>query len=281
MTPWPLRVTRGIVLASLVFFATSASAALPEYRLGPHDVIEILVWGQPDLSGKYTLRTDGAFEFPLIGDVKVSGLTVAEVEAHLRKRLGEGFLTSPQVSAKVLEFKSQQVFVSGEVGRQGAVQLTGTLTLLEALFQAGGAASTAGGEVVVLRRSANAGAEPSNGPLVAGQPGVEELARVALDELQAGRAKENIVLHDGDTIFIPKGGVVYLVGEVLKPGALPFERGLTVMQAVSAAGGATDHGAPGKARVTRMVNGQRQEVKAKLTDLLLPGDIVRIPSRWF
>jgi polysaccharide export outer membrane protein len=279
MTSWPLRVTRGIVLASLLFLAATASAAPPEYRLGPHDVIEVLVWGQPDLSGKYTVRTDGAFEFPLIGDVKGGGLTVAEIEANLRKRLGEGFLTSPQVTAKVIEFKSQQVFVSGEVGRQGAVPLSGTLTLLEALFQAGGAANTAGGEVVVLRRTGNA--EPVNGPLVAGQPGVEELARVALDELQAGRARENIVLHDGDTIFIPKGGVVYLVGEVLKPGALAFERGLTVMQAVSAAGGATDHGAPGKARITRMVAGQRREMKAKPTDLLQPGDIVRVPSRWF
>lgn len=296
MTPWPLRVTRGIVLAGVLLIATIAAQAAsspsspsspstPEYRVGPRDVIEVLVWGQPDLSGRYTLRTDGAFEFPLVGDVKVAGLTVAEVEAHLRKLLGDGFLASPQVSAKVVEFKSQQVFVSGEVTRQGAVQLTGTLTLMEALFQAGGAATTAGGEVIVLRR-ANTEASGSDtaaatGPLVAGQPGVQEFARVALDELQSGRAKDNITLHDGDTIFLPKGGVVYLIGEVLKPGTMPFERGLTVMQAISAAGGVTDRGAEGKSRITRIVNGQRQELKAKPTDLLQPGDIVKVPSRWF
>jgi polysaccharide export outer membrane protein len=181
----------------------------------------------------------------------------------------------------VLEFKSQQVFVSGEVARQGAVQLTGTLTLMEALFQAGGASPTAGGEVVVLRRATAGTAAPITGPLVAGQPGVQEFARVALDELQSGRAKDNITLSDGDTIFLPKGGVVYLVGEVLKPGTLPFERGLTVMQAISAAGGTTDRGAAGKARITRLVNGERQEMKTKPTDLLQPGDILKVPSRWF
>jgi polysaccharide export outer membrane protein len=262
----------------LVTLGGSLHAAAPdEYRIGPRDVVEVLVWGQPELSGKYTLRSDGAFEFPLVGDVKVAGLTASEVEARLRQLLGDGFLTSPQVTAKVIEFNSQRVFVVGEVGKGGEVKLTGSLTLLEALSQAGGVEQTAGTDVVVLRQS---GESQSTGPLAVGQPGVQELARVSLDDLQAGRAKDNVVLNDGDTIFVPKAEVVYVTGEVLKPGPLTYEHGLTVLEAISLAGGTTKLGS-NKARIIRIVDGQQKELKTKLTDLLQPGDIVRVPTRLF
>jgi polysaccharide biosynthesis/export protein len=266
-------------VCAILLTGSVAAAAPDEYRIGPRDVIEVIVWGQSELSGKYTLRTDGAFEFPLIGDVKAAGLTVGELESRLRDMLGNGYLNSPKLSAKVFEYNSQRIFVVGEVGKGGDVKLTGTLTLLEALSSAGGVAKTAGPEVLVLRRAEGAGG--ATGPLVAGQPGVQELARVSLDDMQAGKVKENVVLKDGDTIFVPKAQLVYVTGEVIAPGSITFVRDLTVIQAISLAGGTTKLGSDKKAKIVRIVDGEKKELKAKLTDVLQPGDIVKVPTRMF
>jgi polysaccharide export outer membrane protein len=277
-----VRASMGLLLLGMIagaFPGSIAVAAADEYRIGPRDVIEVVVWGQPELSGKYTLRGDGAFEFPLIGDVKVAGLTAAEVETRLRDMLGNGYINSPKLSAKVIEYNSQRVFVVGEVGKGGEVKLTGALTLLEALSQAGGVEKTAGPEVVVLRRPENSG--PANGPLVAGQAGVTELARISLDDMQTGKAKDNVALKDGDTIFVPKAQQVYVTGEVVAPGALTYVRDLTVIQAISLAGGTTKLGSDKKARIVRIIDGEKKELKAKLTDVLQPGDIVKVPTRMF
>jgi polysaccharide export outer membrane protein len=262
----------GVVLRPLV-------AVADDYRIGPRDVLEIVVVGETELTGKYTVRSDGSFEFPLVGTVKAAGLTAAEVETQLRKMLGDGYLRNPQVTAKVLEFESQRVFVGGEVRKPGNVQLTGALTLLEALTQVGGVDRTAGTEVIVLRRTdPNA---TSGGPAVAGQAGVTEVARVSLDDLQAGIAKDNVDLRNGDTIYVPKGGTVYVKGAVKNPGAIPFQHGLTVMDAINAAGGETKEAKQDHASIERVVDGQKTRLKTKPTDLLKAGDTVVVPTRWF
>jgi polysaccharide export outer membrane protein len=266
-------------LLLLILLSVAAPASADDYRVGPRDVIEIVVVGETDLTGKYTVRTDGSFEFPLVGTVKVAGLTAAEVESRLRQLLGDGYLRNPQVSAKVLDFESQRVFVGGDVGKPGHVQLTGPLTLLEVLTQAGGVERTAGDEVVVLRQSDQHGA--ITGPVVAGQPGVQEIARVSLDDLQSGRAKDNVVLKNGDTIFVPKAGFIYVKGAVKNPGPFQFQRGFTVMEAINAAGGETKEGKPGAAEIERIVDGQRKTLKTKPTDPLKAGDTVIVPTRWF
>jgi polysaccharide biosynthesis/export protein len=266
-----------LIVAALAML--SAVVWADDYRVGPRDVLEIVVVGETDLTGKYTVRTDGSFEFPLVGTVKAAGLTAGEIEAQLRKLLSEGYLRNPQVSAKVLEFESQRIFVGGEVRKPGNVQLTGALTLLEALTQAGGVERTAGTDVVVLRRTALAAADA--GPVVAGQPGVKEVARVSLDDLQAGSARDNVALQNGDTIFVPKGGFIWVKGAVKTPGALPYQRGLTVMEAINTAGGETREGKAEKATIIRVVDGQTTTLKTKPTDVLQPGDTVLVPSRWF
>jgi polysaccharide biosynthesis/export protein len=273
-----IRLALSSLLSVFLLVPDGAVASADEYRLGGRDVVEVSVFGQPDLSGKYALRPDGAVAFPLIGEVKAAGLTAGELETQLRDKLADGFLTNPQVTVKLLEFNSQRVFVMGEVGTPGPLSLNGPLTLLEALSRAGGLTKTAGSELVVLRSDKPM---PAIGPLLPGQTGVHEVTRIGLDDLEAGLVHDNLVLNDGDTVFAPKAGVVVVTGEVITPGPIAHARNLTVLQAISLAGGTTKVGSDKRARIVRIVDGQKKEIKAKLSDLLQPGDIVRVPPRMF
>lgn len=255
-----------------------ASAGPADYKLGPGDVIEVVVFGEAELSRKYTVRPDGGFEFPLVGAVKAAGMTARDVEQHLHDKLAEGFLNNPQVTVKVLEFNSQQVYVIGEVTTAGPVPMTRRLTVLEALSRAGGVTKNAASYVAVLRLD-TPGVEGA--PVMPGQSGVREIGIVSLEDRGAGPSTDNITLTSGDTVFVPKAGVVVVTGEVITPGAVPHTRNLTVLEAISLAGGTTKSGSDRRARIIRIVDGQKQEIKAKLTDVLVPGDIVRVPSRLF
>jgi polysaccharide export outer membrane protein len=250
-----------------------------DYRVGPRDQLEITVFGHADLSGSYTVSADGSISFPLIGELPVAGRTPRDIEGAIAQRLAEGFLKNPQVSVRVAEFRSQRVFVMGEVGQPGPVALTGSLTLLEAVAKAGGLSKTAGTELIVLRR--NDPADTAAGPLLLGQAGAREIARVGLAELQSGRIKENIALQDGDTILVPTAEPVFVLGQVKTPGMIPYTRDLTVFKALSLAGGATDLASTRRIRIIRIVGGEKKEIPAKLTDVLQPGDTLMVPTRWF
>jgi polysaccharide export outer membrane protein len=281
---WSRREIARAVIVGIGLFALacawSSSLRADDYRIGPRDVLEVVVVGETDLTGKYTVRADGSCEFPLVGTVKVAGLTAAEIEARLKQLLADGYLRNPQVSAKVADFESQRIFVAGDVGKPGELPLTGNLTLLEALMKAGGPSTTAGSEIVVLRRSGPA-ATSASGPLMAGQPGVAEIAKVVLEDLQAGRAKDNVVLKDGDTVFLPPAGVIHVTGFVRNPGTLPYKRGMTVMEVINAAGGVTTEGSRKGAQIERAMNGTIERRKADLTERLQPGDTVDVPKRWW
>ena len=108
-----------------------APSPVQEYRIGAKDVLKVTVWGHEDLSRQVVVTADGTFQFPLIGDVKVAGLTPSAVETLLRDLLGKDYLVNPQVSVSVQEFRSQRVFVLGEVEKPGAaLPLTGQAFLL-------------------------------------------------------------------------------------------------------------------------------------------------------
>jgi polysaccharide biosynthesis/export protein len=179
----------------------------------------------------------------------------------------------------VADFRSQRVFVVGAVTRPGAVPLTGRLTLLEALDAVGGAATNAGTEISVLRAASPAA--DLNGPLLSGQQGVSEVSRVGLLELQDGRVRENVALQNGDTIVVPKGQEVYILGQIKKPGAIDFTQNMTVFRALSLSGGVTEVGSSNGVRIIRIIDGKKTEIKAKPTDVLKPGDTIVVPTRWF
>jgi polysaccharide export outer membrane protein len=108
-----------------------------------------------------------------------------------------------------------------------------------------------------------------------------EVLRVDLAELQAGNMTLNVQLLDGDTVNVPKALSVFVTGQVKASGAYAVERGTTVLQALSLAGGVTDRGAEGRVRILRTVDGKKTEIRARLTDVVVPGDTIVVPERFF
>jgi polysaccharide export outer membrane protein len=247
-----------------------------DYVIGPQDVLTIQVFDQADLGGKYTVEADGTFSFPLIGRVMAGGLTLRTFEGELRNRLADGYFRNPQVAVAVEQYRSQRVFVMGEVRAPGPVALTGGMTLIEALARAGSTQPTASGEVAVVRAQ-----HGSKGPLLPDQDAATEVFRASIRELESGVLSRNIELHDGDTIFVPRAETAYVFGQVRNPGGYPVQKATTVLQALSLAGGVTENGAMNRIKVVRIVGSDKKEVKVRLTDIVQAGDTIIVPERYF
>ncbi len=266
-------------LCALGLLATGVpSFAQTEYRVGPQDILTVVLSNDKALSGPYRVDADGTFNFPLVGKVKAAGMTIPAIEVELRSRLTEGFFKDPQVAITVEEYRSQRIFVIGQVGKPGGYPLTGETTLLEALAQAGPVSEDAGDEIVIVRpRQGHRAA----GPVLPDNSDVEHVERVDLQQLQSGALFQGNTLRSGDTLFVPRAGTVYVFGQVRTPGSYPARKGTTVLQALSLAGGLTDRGAANRVRIMRTVNGKKQEIKVALTDLVIPGDTIIVRERLF
>ena len=268
-------VCLGMLVLSIPQVALSQSAG--DYVIGPQDVLSIAVFDQADLGGKYTVELDGSFTFPLVGRVRAGGLTIRNFEGELKKALADGFFKNPQVTVSIEQYRSQRVFVTGEVRGPGAYPLTGDMTLIEALAKAGSTTPNASEEVVVVR-----GAKGVEGPAALDTPGAKEIFRFNLKDLQSGAAAvRNIDLRDGDTIYVARAELVYVFGQVKNPAAYPIKTDTTVLQALSLAGGVTPNGAMNRTKIIRIINGFEREVNVKLTDIVQPGDTIMVPERYF
>jgi polysaccharide export outer membrane protein len=275
-----LRSCTRLALAAAVVVALAGAqlfAQITNYIVGPQDVLLITVFDQQDLGGKYTVDADGSVSFPLIGRLKAGGLSLQQVEGALRKALADGFFKNPQVSVSVEQYRSQRVFVVGEVRAPGTYQLSGDMTLIEALARAGSTTQDAAGEAMIVRSKTAA----VDGPLLPDQDRSAEVVHVDIKELQSGRLSQNAMLRDGDTIFIPRAELIYVFGQVRNPGAYALQKGTTVLQALSLAGGVTDRGATGRIRIARVVGGKKTEIRTKTEDVVEPGDTIIVPERFF
>src|ERR1700736_114955 len=135
-----------VLAAPSVLFAQSG-----DYTIGARDVLAVTLWSQMDLSGKYTVAADGTLTFPLIGAVKIEGLSPQQAEAALRNRLKDGFFNDPQLSVSVEDYRSQRIFVIGQVRQPGSYSLSGSMTVLEALARAGSTTADASPEALIVR----------------------------------------------------------------------------------------------------------------------------------
>ncbi len=258
-------------------------SAQTDYVVGRQDVLTITVFGEPELSGRYTVDQDGTFTYPQLGRVKAGGVTLRALEQELKKQLGDGYLKNPQVAVAIETYRSQRILVMGEVRAPGEYQLTGDMTLLAALAKAGSPTPAAGQHVLVVRAPRRSEAAPLPArPLVPLEDGPDpSVIRVSLADLQAGTPSLNLLLQDGDTVNVPRALQVFVSGQVRSPGAYAVERGTTVLQITAVAGGLTDRGSDGRIRILRMVDGKQSELRAKLSDPVEPGDTIVVQERFF
>jgi polysaccharide export outer membrane protein len=269
-----------VALRALAFVLCGICASAQstgDYVIGPQDVLNITVFDQADLGGKYTVELDGSFTFPLVGRIQAGGLTIRQFESELKTKLTDGYFKNPQITVGIEQYRSQRVFVTGEVRNPGAYALTGDMTLIEALAKAGSTTDKGSDEVVVVR-----GGRGVDQAITPDAAGARDVVRVNLKDLQSGgAANKNVDLRDGDTIYIARAELAYVFGQVKNPGSYPIQSDTTVLQALSLAGGVTPQGAMNRTRIMRIVSGENREVKVKLTDVVQPGDTIMVPERFF
>ena len=250
-----------------------ANAAASEYLVGPQDVLNIIVYGEPaPLSGRFRVDNDGSFPYQYLDRVKADGLTVSAIEDVLEKALGDGYIRNPQVSVEVVEYRSQNVYVQGQVRSPGKYPLPANASLMDALFLAGSTTPDAGNWLEIF----HPGAAP--GPNTAGVDARPADIRVRLTDVQSGKA-QLVRIKDGDTIFVPRAQRIYVTGQVRNPGPYAYDDDMTIFTAISLAGGITEKGSNSRITVTRLVKGQRREIDARQEDLLKPGDQVTVKPR--
>ena len=267
------------ILLPLLLVLQSANPALAaEYIVGPQDRLAITVFDEPTLTKTVTVDADGSFDFPLIGRVTAGGMSVRQIAADLKKRLGppNGFLVNPQVNIEVETYRSQVVYVNGQVRIPGAVPLKGAMTIMDVLAQAGSPTADAGSYVEVYRKPIGQAASGPVDPSKAPAPPL----RVAMEDLRSGRA-QTILLSDGDTLNVPKAQTFIVNGFVRTPNTYVLDGEITVQKALAMAGGVTERGAQSRTKIQRMVNGQLVEIRAKMTDLVQPNDTLVVPQRFF
>jgi polysaccharide export outer membrane protein len=247
---------------------------IANYIVGPQDVLTVTVFNEPQLSGRFRVENDGQFSYPFIGRIKAGGATLREIGELIRLKLADGYIRDPQVTVEVEQFRSQNVFVMGEVRTPGKYTLTGAVTLIEALAQAGSTTSAAGNEILILHPK-----ETTKGAPTLPDDGDADIVRVNLRNIEGGKLSQNVAIRDGDTIFVPKAERFYVIGLVRNPGSFVLEPNMTVLQAISLAGGVSDRGSDRRIRIIRIVDNKKKEFDAKPTDPVHAGDTVVVRQR--
>jgi polysaccharide export outer membrane protein len=167
--------------------ATTSLAATSQLALGPADVIRINVWKNADLTQTVTIGPDGFVSLPLLGDVHVAGMTANDLAQDLKSKL-RSYVVNAQVTVSVVDIRSRQVYVTGQVGRPGGYPLIAPISVLQLLAQAGGLNTFANRkEIVILRGSGS---------------NVQRL-KFNYNNAVHGDAKQNISLQPGDTVIVP------------------------------------------------------------------------------
>jgi len=265
------------------------SAAVPglaqeDYRLGPEDEIEIRVWSHDDLTRKVRVGLNGTISFPFVGELRAQGLTVLELQHELERRLGPKYIIDPHVSIAVTEYKSQKFFVVGNVNKPGTYPLTKPIRVVEAISVAGGLAtgtgekSGSGGAVAIIVRAKPG--EKADQPRLPDQTPAGEKVRVSISAALAGDSRHNLQIKNGDTVYVP-ALFYYVQGQVKNAGRFPYEEHMTVLMAVTTAGGFSDKASQRRLTITREKDGKKQEVKVNLDDPIQPGDVITVPESWF
>ena len=243
--------------------------------LGPGDELDVAVYGAPDLSGHTRVSSDGNISMPLVGYIHLAGLTSSEAEATIESHLRQAnVVVDPQVSIFVKDYISSGVSVMGEVAKPGTYSTLGPHRLFDVLQAAGGPTEKAANRAIITHRGSDA-------------PNTVEISK---DPTQI--AQSNVDILPGDTVVVPPGPIVYVLGQVSKPGGyvLGSGNGATVLRVVAAAGGPTKDASLGGAKMIRRTPAGLQEVPVPLKNLLRaktadvplqPDDILFVPNSKF
>ena len=244
------------VLLALLLWAL-AGPALAAGKLGVGDAVRVTVFQQPDLTTESRVSEQGTIAMPLVGEVKLEGLSVNEAASRIAEALKRGkFLLNPQVNVALTTLRSRQVSVLGMVTRPGRYALDETSSQLADVIAAAGGVMPTGSEVVMVKRDGK--------------------------DLKVPLLGKGFQLKGGETIYVERAPVFYIYGEVTRAGAYRLEPDMTVMQALAAGGGVTPRGSDRRLKLRRAKDdGKIVETDASLQDKLKADDVIYVKESLF
>jgi len=257
-----------------------------DYKIGGYDVLSITVYEEADLSRNHVrVAADGFISFPLIGRVKVENLNTSEIEQLITQKLMEGqFLFDAHVSVMVEEYRSKQYLVLGSVKAPGKYYLREQERILDAISRSKGIDFEQGGKQAMIVRTENQNTEYERKIVI----------RIDLEGLLNGSDQaSNIPLQDNDVLYFPKPDFFYIIGQVQKPGSYPYlQKRVTLVEAISMAGGFTQIAARNRTRIIRVENGIEKIIEVKVDAItnsgkkgqdvtIQPEDVIVVPESFF
>lgn len=293
----------GLELATLLqqYQVESQNVNPDEYVLGPGDVIQIRVLNEENLDKTVTVTPDGFITYPLLGDLRVDGLTTMQVDAQITSLLARDYLVNPEVILDVVKQRSKKVYIMGAVKQPGYHELPSDQRLLGTLLSAGGPVSFET-EARILRLPKQE---------FVGDESVETLSPIVVDLeklFEEGDQTQNVVLQDGDVVMVaakkgaapdiagmkPDEGAqqFYVVGSVVKPGIYPYKPDDMILDAILRAGGFTEFAARNSTKLVRETDGKTRTIQVKMKDVMekgemdknvaiMPGDMIIVPESFF
>jgi polysaccharide export outer membrane protein len=250
---------------------TSATQAAPPQQavLGVGDVIRISVYQNPDLTTESRISELGSINFPLIGSVGVGGGTVGVAEQKIAKLLRDGgFVLKPQVTIQVMQIRSNQISILGQVNKPGRYPIDIVGSRVSEMVAAAGGVLPSGADTVTLVGNRN------------GNPVRIDIDLPAI--LQAGKAELDMTVENGDIIYVDRAPMAYIYGEVQRPGSLRVERGLTLLQALAQSGGLSPRGTQRGIKVHRRdTNGAVRVMDIGMNDLVERDDVIYVRESLF
>lgn len=260
-----------MLLVVAAAFATGARAQdkQAEYQLGPGDTVRVLVFQNPDLTLETRVSENGTISFPLIGNVRIGGMTVARAEQTIASALRSGgFIKQPQVNVLLLVSRGNQVSVLGLVNKPGRYPLETFNTRLSEMLAIAGGVAPAGADVVILTGTRE------------GKPFRKEIDVAGM--LLNNNLQDDLVVAGGDVIYVQRAPMYYIYGEVQRPGSFRIERGMTVRQALAQAGGLTPRGTErGLNLLRRSAEGTIETLRPSPDDLVRPDDVYQVRESLF
>jgi len=258
--------------------ATASAASAPsapgmgaatEYRLAAGDVIRISVYQNPDLTLESRVSESGSLSYPLLGSVKLGGLSISQAEQLIADGLRNGsFVKQPSVTIVVMQVRGNQASVLGMVNRPGRYPLEMGDTRLSDLLAAAGGVTLAGSDIIVLSGR---------------RQGKPYRVEIDLPSLFAAQGREqDVMVQNGDVLWVDRAPMVYIYGEVNRPGSMRLERGMTLMQLLAAGGGTTQRGTQKGITVHRRgADGKVQVLRPEMDEAMKEGDVVYVRESLF
>ena len=260
-----------LISAIMLLLGTASFSAVQDYIVGEGDVLNLTVYEHDDLTLTVRVSGEGSITIPLIGDVHVQGLTLNQIAQKITTLLADGYIVNPQVNIFIHEFRSKKATILGQINRPGLYELRQYTTLLELISQAGGLTQGAGNKAIIKRKL----------PSESGRK--EESITIDLKSLiEGGDTSRNIQIVGGDSIYITATDVYYVTGEVKKPNEFNLDGEITIIQAITKAGGFTGKAAPTKVKIIRKTADSKKVLsKVSMDEPVLPNDVIVVPESFF